>query len=39
MTILPVMIVTFNPGFIQREKERIIATRRPDLIQRAAASS
>jgi uncharacterized protein len=39
MTILPVMIVTFNPGFIRREKERILATRRPDLGQRIAASS
>ncbi len=39
MTILPVMIVTFNPGFIRREKERILATRRPDLAQRIAASS
>ncbi len=39
MTILPVMIVTFNPGFIRREKDRILATRRPDLAQRIAASS
>ncbi|HUA35904.1 MAG TPA: MMPL family transporter [Candidatus Binataceae bacterium] len=39
MTILPVMIVTFNPSFIQREKERIIGTRRPDIAQRAVASS
>ena len=39
MTILPVMIVTFNPAFIRREKERILATRRPDLGQRIAASS
>ena len=39
MTILPVMIVTFNPSFIQREKERVLATRRPDLVQRVAASS
>jgi uncharacterized protein len=39
MTILPVMIVTFNPAFIRREKERIMASRRPDLAQRIAASS
>jgi uncharacterized protein len=39
MTILPVMIVSFNPGFIRREKERVLATRRPDLAQRMAASS
>jgi len=31
--------VTFNPSFIQREKERILATRRPDIMQRAVASS
>ncbi len=39
MTILPVLIVTFNPAFIQREKERVIASRRPDLAQRAVAAS
>ena len=37
MTILPVLIVMFNPRFIHREKERVIASRRPDLAQRAAA--
>ncbi len=37
MTILPVMIVTFNPSFIQREKERVLSTRRPDLTQRQVA--
>ncbi len=39
MTILPVLIVTFNPAFIQREKERVLASRRPDLAQRAVAAS
>lgn len=37
MTILPVLIVVFNPRFIHREKERVLASRRPDLAQRAAA--
>jgi predicted RND superfamily exporter protein len=39
MTILPVLIVTFDPAFIHREKERIIASRRPDLEQRTLAAS
>ncbi len=39
MTILPVLIVTFNPRFVQREKERILASRRPDLAERAAVAS
>ncbi|MGO9452383.1 MAG: efflux RND transporter permease subunit [Candidatus Binataceae bacterium] len=39
MTILPVLIVMFNPQFIHREKERVIASRRPDLAQRTAAAS
>src|SRR5208282_1440027 len=39
MTILPVLIVMFNPRFIHREKERVIASRRPDLAQRTAAAS
>ncbi len=39
MTILPVLIVTFNPAFIQHEKERVLASRRPDLAQRAVAAS
>ena len=30
MTILPVLIVTFDPKFIHREKERVLASRRPD---------
>ncbi len=34
MTILPVMIVTFHPAFIQRDKDRVLASRRPDLAQR-----
>ncbi len=39
MTILPVLIVTFEPRFIHREKERVLASRRPDLAQRSAASA
>jgi predicted RND superfamily exporter protein len=39
MTILPVLIVTIDPAFIHREKERIIASRRPDLEQRTVAAS
>ncbi|HSR56564.1 MAG TPA: efflux RND transporter permease subunit, partial [Candidatus Binataceae bacterium] len=39
MTILPVMIVTFNPSFIQREKERVLASRRPDLAQRQVSAA
>ena len=39
MTILPVLIVTFDPAFIHREKDRIIASRRPDLEQRTVAAS
>ncbi|HYL57693.1 MAG TPA: MMPL family transporter [Candidatus Acidoferrales bacterium] len=39
MTILPVLIVTFNPAFIRREKDRVIASRRPDLESRTVAAS
>ena len=39
MTILPVLIVTFDPAFIHREKERIIASKRPDLESKALAAS
>lgn len=39
MTILPVLIVIFDPKFIHREKERVIASRRPDLAQRAVAAA
>ena len=39
MTILPVMIVTFNPSFIQREKERVLASRRPDLAARQVSAA
>jgi predicted RND superfamily exporter protein len=39
MTILPVMIVTFNPRFIQREKERVLASRRPDLAARQVSAA
>jgi uncharacterized protein len=39
MTILPVLIVIFNPGFIRREKERVLAARRPDIAQRSIAAS
>ncbi|MGH7947974.1 MAG: MMPL family transporter, partial [Candidatus Binataceae bacterium] len=38
MTILPVMIVTFKPRFLEREMERVLASRRPDLAQRAVAA-
>jgi predicted RND superfamily exporter protein len=38
MTILPVLIVTFDPAFIRREKERVIASRRPDLKGRTLAA-
>jgi hypothetical protein len=31
ITILPVMIVTFNPSFIHREKDRLIASRALDV--------
>ena len=39
MSILPVLIVTFDPAFIHREKERVIASRRPDLESRTLAAS
>jgi predicted RND superfamily exporter protein len=39
MTILPVLIVTFDPAFIRREKDRVIASRRPDLESRSVAAS
>ena len=39
MTILPVLIVTFDPAFIHREKERVIASKRPDLESGTAAAS
>ncbi len=38
MTILPVLIVTFDPAFIRREKERAIASKRPDLESRTLAA-
>jgi len=39
MTILPVLIVMFKPKFIYREKERVLASRRPDLAQRSVAAA
>jgi hypothetical protein len=39
MTIQPVLIATFDPAFIHREKERVIASRRPDLKDRTLAAS
>jgi hypothetical protein len=39
MTILPVLIVTFDPAFIRRERDRVIASRRPDLESRTMAAS
>jgi len=38
MTILPVLIVTFDPAFVRREKDRIVASRRPDLESRTLAA-
>src|SRR5208337_2011564 len=38
MTILPVLIVTFEPAFIRREKDRVVASRRPDLESRTLAA-
>lgn len=38
MTILPVLIVTFDPAFIRREKERAVASRRPDQESRTLAA-
>jgi hypothetical protein len=34
-----VLIVTFDPAFIHREKERIIASKRPDLESKTLAAS
>ena len=39
MTILPVLIVTFRPRFIEKEKERVLATRRPDLAARQVSAA
>jgi uncharacterized protein len=39
MTILPVLIVTFDPAFIRREKERVLESRRIDLEGRTVAAS
>src|SRR5271165_2151611 len=39
MTILPVLIVTFDPAFIRREKERVLESRRTDLEGHAVAAS
>ena len=39
MTILPVLIVMFDPKFIHTEKERVIASRRPDIAQRTVAAA
>jgi predicted RND superfamily exporter protein len=39
MTILPVMIVTFDPAFIRREKDRLVESRRSDLEKNALAAS
>jgi predicted RND superfamily exporter protein len=40
MTILPVLIVTFDPAFIRRERDRVMASsRRPDLEGRTAAAT
>jgi len=38
MTILPAMIVTFKPKFLEREMQRVLASRRPDLAQRAVGA-
>jgi len=39
MTILPVLIVSLRPSFILKEKDRVLATRRPDLAQRAVSAA
>ncbi len=39
MTILPVMIVTFDPAFIRREKERVVASRLLEIEGRTVAAS
>jgi len=39
MTILPVLIVTFDPAFIRSEKERVVASKRLDLEGRSLAAS
>ncbi|HXN87659.1 MAG TPA: MMPL family transporter [Candidatus Binataceae bacterium] len=39
MTILPVLIVTFHPKFIEREKDRVLASRRPDLAARQVSAA
>ena len=39
MTILPVMIVTFDPAFIRREKERVVASKLLDLEGHTVAAS
>jgi predicted RND superfamily exporter protein len=39
MTILPVLIVTFDPSFIHKEKDRVIESRRPDLKEKMAATA
>ena len=39
MSILPVLIVTFDPAFIRREKERLIGSRREDIENRTLAAS
>ncbi len=38
MTLLPVLIVTFKPSFIMREKARVLASRRPDLQERQVSA-
>jgi len=39
MTILPVLIVTFDPAFIRREMERLVGSRREDIESRTLAAS
>jgi predicted RND superfamily exporter protein len=39
MTILPVLIVTFHPKFIEKEKDRVLASRRPDLAARQVSAA
>jgi predicted RND superfamily exporter protein len=39
MTILPVMIVTFDPAFIRREKERVVASKLLDVEGHTVAAS
>ncbi len=38
MTILPVLIVTIHPKFIEKDKQRVLASRRPDQARHVSAA-